>query len=90
MMDVLKRDAHMAEELAAFHRDGFVVFPAIMHEEARRAFRDELFSIEQSFDANGSCEMSAYVQPLRCSLCVFRRSSQRLPHRPRKLPLKEL
>ena len=59
MMDVLKRDAHTAEELAAFHRDGFVVFPAVMHEEARRAFRDELFSIEQSFDANGPCAMSA-------------------------------
>jgi hypothetical protein len=59
MKDVLRRGAHTAEELAAFHRDGFVVFPGIMHDEAAARFREELLSIEQSRDAGGPCEVSA-------------------------------
>ena len=58
-MRVLRRDAHTADELEAFHRDGYVIFPDIMLDEARVLFRQELFSIEQSFDAKGPCEMSA-------------------------------
>lgn len=58
-MRVLRRDSHTAEELAAFHRDGYVIFQGVMTSEARTRFREELLTIEQSYDANGSCELSA-------------------------------
>lgn len=58
-MRVLRRDAHTAEELETFHRDGYVIFPGIMLDGARVTFRAELLSIEQRIDANGPCEISA-------------------------------
>ena len=58
-MRVLRREAHTPDELETFHRDGYVIFPDIMLDEARVRFREELLSIEQSFDARGPCEISA-------------------------------
>lgn len=58
-MRVLRRDAHTTEEMEAFHRDGYVIFPGIMYDGARATFHDELLGIEQTFDASGPCEISA-------------------------------
>lgn len=60
MKGVLRREVHTTEELDTFHRDGFVVYPAILTDEATALLRTELLSVHQTRNADGpGCDESA-------------------------------
>ncbi len=67
---IFKIDAPSAEDLAAFHRDGYVAFPAVFSDEGLKGFLDEIHSREQVIELfkKNDDELNKMTSPYRMGI----------------------